>query len=124
MPSAVLIIDDLGPQSAECIFLLSRSFSVGIAEIRNSVERGLPVLERKIFDRKDATFPMRLAKAFTELDALKCQWKAFEVLEGQRWVPSGSYFQLTAERVQNMISARQDSLDHQRHISEIEDDEK
>ncbi|KQV55173.1 hypothetical protein ASC70_21335 [Caulobacter sp. Root343] len=121
MPIAVLLVDDLGPHRARCLSVLSKRFSLSLLEVRRSIEHGQPVVTRNLFDRQTPPFAEIFAEALAEMEALECRYRAFEVSEGQVWTSLEGYYQLTPERLRNMIGARRISLEHQRQLGELED---
>ena len=91
MSKVALMVYDLGASSAQSLAALAKMSSLGLSEIRKAVEEERPVLERRLFDRNQPDFPDRLEKALLELDALGAKWSAFELLDGQTWIPSQTY---------------------------------
>jgi hypothetical protein len=120
MSAIALIIRDLGPQMAKSTSLLSSTFSLGLKDVKALVSGGMPIVERTIFDRKNPAFPEQLVTVLEQLDALGCDWVAFELLDGQRYSPNNQYFELTASRLRSMIAARAESVQQQRELGKLE----
>ncbi|WP_454718984.1 hypothetical protein [Caulobacter segnis] len=94
---------------------------MSLLEVRRSIEQGQPVVTRNLFDRQNPSFAEIFVEALAEMEKLECRYRAFEVSEGQVLTVPEGYYQLTAERLRNMITARQISLEHQRQVGEFED---
>ncbi|HYC96108.1 MAG TPA: hypothetical protein VEB39_10465 [Sphingomicrobium sp.] len=122
MSKVALIVDDFGGRRAECTLLLSELFSVPLSAIKQNFDLGLPVGERRLFDRGSTEFPDALMDAFQQLDGFGCRWRAFELLDDDSWDPAATYFQITSSRLANMIASRNESMEQQRRTAELEDD--
>ncbi|MEO7326133.1 MAG: hypothetical protein ABIW82_15010 [Dokdonella sp.] len=113
---------DLGSQGAKITSLLMRAFDLNVGSVRTSVTHCIPVIERKLFDREDPAFSQKLLGVLEELDGLGCRWVAFELLNGQRYVSGSKNYQITSDRIRKMIKSREESLEEQRRLGELEDD--
>lgn len=121
MVTAVLLIDDFGPHRARCIALLAKRFSLSLWEVRKSAEHGEPVITGKLFDRLNPSFADRFAETLAELETLECRHRAFEVSDGELWTSQEDCYQLTAERLRNMITAHRTSMEYQRWVGALQD---
>lgn len=121
MSRIVLFIDDLGTSQNKCLMYLSKSFEIPLGETKKRIEEGRPVLDRMIFDRHSPDFPKTLSNALGELTASNCRWRAFELLNSQIWDPKKRYYEITRDRLDSMIAARADSLEHQNEVGFLED---
>lgn len=121
MVTAVLLIDDFGPHRARCVALLAKRFSLSLREVRKSAEHGEPVVVGKLFDRLNPSFADGLAEALADLEALGCRRRAFEVPDGEIWTSPEGCYELTAERLRNMIVAHRTSLEYQRWVGALQD---
>lgn len=120
MSSIALVINDLGSQKAKSISLLMKAFGLNVGFIKQAVSDGSVIVEKKLFDRHDPQFPQELVDVLDTLTKLGCSWRALELLDGQVYLPEMEYFEITSERLRNMISAREDSLKRQRELGELE----
>lgn len=120
MSKIALVINSLGANSAKCTALLMKSFGVSLGSTQESISKGRPVLERELFDRKDPAFPEKLLTALKELERLGCSCTAFELLDGQTYVPKERYYTVTPDRLSNIVAAHEASLAEQRRLGESE----
>lgn len=122
MSTVALLVNDLGSQSAKSTSLLMNAFGLNIGTVRNAITGGVPLIEKKLFDRKDPMFPQKLLGILCDLDALGAKWTAIELLDGQEYSPGDARYEITADRLRNMIRAREESLEGLRRLGELEDD--
>lgn len=101
--------------------LLSKRFALSLLAVRRSFERGEPVVTWKLFDPRNPSSADTFAEALAELERLECRCRAYEVTEGQTWNSSDTHYQLTVERLRNIIAAHRSSLKRQYWLSERED---
>lgn len=121
MSKVVLLVHDFGPRRVDAYSLLRDKLGLGISHINHAHSTGVPLIERTLFDRGDKKFPADLLDLLTGLDALEVKYSTFELPGNQVFSPAAKYYEITAERLGNMIRARQASLDHQRGLGELED---
>jgi hypothetical protein len=120
MSKIALVVSSLGNSDAKCLSLLMNSFGVSLGALRASLAKRDPVVERELFDRSDPTFPQRLLGVLEQLELLGCTSKAFELLEGQAYVPTGRYVEVTPNHLRTMIATRDVSLAEQRRLGELQ----
>lgn len=121
MVTAVLLVDDFGPHRARCVAFLAKSFSLSLWDVRKSAEHGEPVVTGQLFDRLNPSFAARFAEAMAELEALECKHRAFEISDGESWTSPEGRYQLTADRLRNMITSHRTSLEYQRWVGALQD---
>ncbi len=120
MSSVALVVIDFGPQKAKSMSLLMSAFGLSMAVIKGSVSNRTPVVTKQIFERTDPLFPQRLANLLDELSAIGCKWTAVELVDGQVFDQEGKYYEITAERLRKMIAARDESIEQQWYLGEME----
>jgi hypothetical protein len=118
MGKVAFLLLDSGPQAAKVAMLMRTEFGIGMSALKESMSAKKPVFERPLFDRRDREFANKLASAMKQLDALGATYEAFELLQGQSYAPDLKLFQLTSEKIVNMITARAQSLEEQRSLGE------
>jgi len=123
MSSIALVVRDLGQRAAKSTLVLSKVSSLSLKSVMDAVKAGIPVFVRPVFDRKDELFAEKLLRVLEQLDTLGCKWVAWELLDGQAFSPREQYFEITVNRLRNMIAADQESLEEQRREGELEDGE-
>jgi len=120
MVTAVLLVDDFGPHRARCVAFLAKSFSLSLGDVRKSAQHGEPVVTGQLFDRLNPSFADRLAEALAELEALECKHRAFEISDGEIWTSPEGRYQLTADRLRNIITSHRASLEYQRWVGALQ----
>lgn len=123
MSKVVLLVDDFGTEKSRAIAEIRATVTISLAEITTAAQRGTPVLERTLFDRGDREFPQRLLRMLETLRKIGASCRVYELLEGQTFDPAkcSGYFEVTADRLEKMISTRTTSLDRQRKLGRIEE---
>lgn len=120
MSKVALIVEDFSKQKAACLKLISRTLSLPISDIAENVGLNLPAAEHAIFDRQSPEFATSLVHALRNLTNLGCYWRALELLDGQTWQPSDTYFEITEDRLSMRIAARLESMAEQARFAELE----
>lgn len=123
MSSIALIIKELGPQSAKATSLLFKELGISLAVTSVATDSQRPVMIKRLFDRTDPGFAERLVSVLQKLDGLGCRWTAIELPDNQTYSPEGRYFEITPDRLRNMIEDRAESLEEQRRLMELESPE-
>lgn len=121
MPSIVLFVSDLGANRTKAQWLLMRSFALGEGVIRNAIAARTPVVHRQLYDRQNPAFPHQLLQLMEQLEQLGSAFTVYELPDGQTYDPARTYYQITPDRLRNMIAAREESLQQQRRLGELED---
>src|SRR5262245_17211750 len=98
MSSIALFVKQPGSSRAKCTVSLARAFAVSLKDIGAAIADGTPI-QKKLFARDDESFEERLEESLAELDALQCDWIAFQILDGEVWNPSLTFVQITRERL-------------------------
>ena len=101
--------------------LLLKSLGVSVGPGISAIAAETPVLQRRLFDRQDPEFPQRLLQAMEHMDELGTGYVVFEIPDGKTYIPGRKYYQVTPDRLRNMISADQQSLEEQRRLGRLED---
>jgi hypothetical protein len=57
----------------------------------------------------------------SRLEALNVAFAVYELLDGQTFALPNKYYEITAARLQNMIDAREQSLEQQRTLARLQD---
>ena len=109
-----------GDAQAKAVYMLSKELSVPISDILKNAHEGVPIARKEIFNRRNPASAIQLVHVMRCLEDLGSRWRAFEVPEGQEWNPSEEFFQLNPEVLNNMIAARNISLEQQRDIGTLE----
>jgi hypothetical protein len=122
MSRIVIIIDEIGNNKASVLVESSKTFSISISTVSKRIVDHQPVADREIFGRDEDDFPQKLLRYFHKLDGLGCKWRAFELLGNEKWDRERKYFQITLDKLINMIKSRDSSLEYQRSISYLEGD--
>lgn len=120
MSSVALLINDLGPYAAKVQLLLMREFGCSFGQIRNALNLHAPVATKKLFDRIDASFTEKLPGVLDELTRLQCKWRAIQLLDGQVYSDAAVYYEITSDRLREMIVTRARSFEQQRRLGELE----
>ncbi|GLR14911.1 hypothetical protein GCM10007907_37010 [Chitinimonas prasina] len=121
MSKVTLFIRDFGPKKIEAIGAIREKLGIGLSLINQSFANGTPLLERAIFDRNNPDFPNQLLDLIRRLDALQVGYVAFEILDNQTFSLPGKYYEITFDRLTQMIEAREKSVEQQRNIGELQD---
>ena len=119
--SVALIVTDLGVKSAPAKALLMKFLSVGLTKINDSVNQGLPVAYLELFDGEDSEFGDKLLQLLEKLDELGCKWKVMELGKGEIYSPYSVYYEVTVERLKNMLGANEREMERQRMLGWLED---
>jgi len=120
MSLVALLVSDLGPQSTKGASLLMKAFGVGAGAIKAAAVNRSPLITKRLFDRADPLFASKLVSVLEQLDELGCEWTAIELPDGQVYSPTHKYYEITPDRLRNMIKAREESLEYQRRLGESE----
>ena len=127
MAQIALIIEDTGTQGVEIVKRLKAVVPTGVSAVSTAIDTGEPLFVRRLFDRRDSDFPNRLLAFFEWLESQSLSYKAFQVLDNDSYERSKSnqYYLVNADRLRTMIKTRKSSLDQQRQIGRLqeEDDE-
>lgn len=123
MSSIALLVTNLGDKSAKAQTLLMSSFAINLGAISSAVATRTPVLQRRLFDRHSPEFPHKLLAVMEQLEQLGSVFALFELQDGQAYTPDGSYYRITPDRLRNMISAREQSLEDRRRLADLENGE-
>ena len=105
MASAALLINNLGPERAKCSALLMKTFQVGLPAIQAAMATGTPVAVREMFGRHHPDFGRELLVLLEALSKLGCEWSAYQILQGQSFEPTGKYWEITIDRLRNLIES-------------------
>jgi hypothetical protein len=120
MPRIVLLLEDCGPQKAKVVAEIRQKFGLAVAEIMSAIGGVRALFDRPMFSRTDPDWERRLSEMMTNLDQLGATYTAYEVLDGQNFLPEArdSYFRITRDRLVNIISAHDRSLREVRDLPE------
>ncbi|MFO1023513.1 MAG: hypothetical protein U0903_22880 [Planctomycetales bacterium] len=123
MAQIALKIKDNGPQTVEIVKRLRGVCSGGIAEVTKALATGEPIFVRRLFDRQDEDFPIRLLELLEWLESQSIQYQAFQVLDHETYDPSkcSQYYTVNADRLRTKISTRDKSLEEQTRFGRLED---
>lgn len=119
--TVALIITDLGPQPAQVQILLMKTFSETLANIKKSINDKRPVIHRELFNRQDKHFGSRLLRTLEQLDELGCKWKLVELVRGEKYSPDFVYYEVTKERLRNVLTSHERELKRQQVLGWLED---
>jgi len=121
MSKVVFLLHDVGPNRLDVIKTLRSAFGVGLQEISHATSTAVPLIERHLFDRKEPAFPGILLALMSQLQALGASFTVYQVLDHQSFDPSGKYYEVTIDRLRNLIDSREESLQEQRTLGGLED---
>ena len=125
MAKVALILEDNGPHKVEMIKRLKNVVAAGIAEISTAIDKGEPLFVRRLFDRQDAGFPARLLAFLKWLESQSLHYKAVQVLDHEKYEPNkcSQYYAVNADRLRMIIATRNSSLNQQRQVARLQEDD-
>jgi hypothetical protein len=118
-----LVINSLGDSSAKAHALLMKTFELSVPAVNEAIAAQRPVLQRRLFDRMNPEFPQKLLEVMERLQQLGSGFSVVELAADKSYIPGNSYYEVTPDRLRNMISAHNESLEDQRRFGELENGE-
>jgi hypothetical protein len=115
MSKVALKVGNLGESKAEVVKLIRKYLELEVGKILELAGSGLPLIERKLFDRAEPKFASALQAVLSDLEKLGISYEAYELLDHQGFatVERSKLFRLDATKLQNMIAAREESMRQQ-----------
>jgi hypothetical protein len=110
MSKIVFFLNECGPMDKEVKSLIYKDLSIGLRDIKLALNEHLPLFEKKLFCRNTPEFPFTLLETMKKLDSFGAKYSAYELLNKQSYIAEESYFEVTPEKLENMIFARRKSL--------------
>jgi hypothetical protein len=123
MPKVAFLLHDAGPDAAKVTVLMRRELGVSSDELRRALGTERPVFERSLYGRKDPEFPHQLINAMRELDVLGARYDAYQLLQDQSYSSGMKFFRLTPENLEASLEARAQSINQQRSLARLEEDQ-
>jgi hypothetical protein len=120
MSKIALLLNDVGPNKADVVGALRAALGVGLKDIGHA-SNATPLVERSLFDRKNPTFPQTLLGLMVRLETLGASFAVYQLLDDQQFSPTEKYYQITIDRLKDLISSREESLRRQRDLGEREE---
>jgi len=119
MARVALFITELGPSAAKCKLALAKSLGISLAEVTASTGDA-PLFDRELFGRAEPAFASTLLETLTFLDSQGCRWRAVELLSGEAWDPSKTYYEITLDRLRNLIERYKEIVAEVEMLTDLE----
>ena len=125
MPKVAIVVRGLGPSQTEAVKELRTCFGLGLGEIYSAIRSSELAVERRLFDRGDASFPERLCRLLLYLEQSNIPYDAFELTDQQSFATSdrSTLFKMTPDVLRNLIDSRSASIATQKRVAYLEDPE-
>ena len=123
MAQVALILEDVGSMKSDIIRELRKFCDARVSEVTACMAGSRPVFVRPLFSRDDPEFPAQLLTFLEWLEANSLPNKAFQLLDGHHFdeTKRDTHYEITAERLKNIISTRVASLKQQRELGWLQD---
>jgi hypothetical protein len=125
MVKITLMVRDPGVHKGEVFKQLRVCLGLEVSRITKAIQNELPIVERKLYDRKDEGFPTRLCELLGKLEKWGVPYESFVMTDSQTLasVDKSILLRVTSERLRNMIDSRAESLEFQRTLGTLQNPE-
>jgi hypothetical protein len=120
MSKIALLLKNTGPNKVDVVSALRTALGLSLQDINYATSTGAPLIERTLFDRKDPAFAERLYALMSKLEALGASFVVYQLLDDHHFSAAEKYYEITVDRLRNLISSRGESLRQQRALGERE----
>jgi hypothetical protein len=123
MAQVALVIDPSNVQLVELIKQLRVVAHLPVNDISDALATGRPVFVRRLFDRNDRAFSVRLLSLLDWLEYQSLDYKAYQVLDHEIFenAKCGQYYVLNATRLRNLLTIRNQSVEQQINYARASD---
>ncbi|CEE95297.1 MULTISPECIES: hypothetical protein [Xenorhabdus] len=106
-----LIIRNHGDNKSRLVNTIRNCVNISINSILSKVGDNTPVFIKELFDDiHEPEFPKKLMLMMKELDQLNVNYSIYELVGEQKYVNEGIYYEITIDRLKNMMSARERTI--------------
>ncbi|MDC9596940.1 hypothetical protein [Xenorhabdus anantnagensis] len=106
-----LIIRNNGDNKARLVNVIRNCVNISINSILSTVGSDAPVFVKELFDDiHEPEFPEKLMAMMKGLDQLNVNYSIYELVSDQEYVNEGIYYEITIDRLKNMISTRKRTI--------------
>ncbi len=122
MSRVILIVDDFGPEKVKVVAAIRKLTQSSISEIMHLVSEGRPVVDHVLLSRQTPEFPSEFRALLQRLAELRVSYWSVEVPDDQSFdiLQKEEYYEITAERLDNIIAAHAESIARQRQAGHSE----
>ncbi|WP_090671223.1 hypothetical protein [Paenibacillus tianmuensis] len=106
-----LIIRNFGDNKTRLVSAVRKCVNISLNSILTKVGTNTPVFVKELFDDiHDPEFPEKLIVMMQEFTQLNVDYSIYELIGDKPYISEGKYYEITLDRLKNMISTRKRTM--------------